>query len=199
MIKTALGTLRFVVLLLAGCAGTPLPEEPRSPLGLDQQGELSFSVSQIGVLDRNVETTMTWQPARAGFSPKPDAGRTEIQAALVYEGGKIAEVGEPARQVEAELVLHLKTLDGTLDEVVPCLLRAPNVDFWICQGDLEALTGAFTVVDHPPGALVYTAWMRRDGDQVSGGVGAVVAATTELGEGQSTGVATGFQAGLWHE
>jgi hypothetical protein len=183
-----------------GCAEEEgVPVEQRTPIAFSDRSDLGFSVSEIPEIGRTVSAQMTWRPGSAGFEAEPATGTTPVDASLDYMGGSVVEVGTHVWQLEADLVLNVVTSDGSLDESLPCVLRARRVDFWICEGTINPKVGTFTVLDHPMGKLNYVGWIRRDGQQVMGGVGATVSTYEQLTETSATGTSTGFQAGLWVE
>jgi hypothetical protein len=197
---------RFATLVLFGALGSfgcaeeeGVPVEQRNPIAFDERSDLGFSVSEIFEIGRNVVAQLTWRPGSAGFEAMPATGTTPVYARLDYMGGSVVEVGTHVWQLEADLVLNVVTSDGSLNESLPCLLRARRADFWICEGTMDPKVGTFTVLDHPPGDLNYVGWIRRDGEQVMGGVGATVSTYEQLTETSATGTSTGFQAGLWIE
>jgi hypothetical protein len=195
------GFTRFVVFGVLGSLGCAEDEgvEQRTPIAFGDRGDLGFSVSEIPEIGRRVSAELTWRPGSAGFEAVPADGTTHIDASLEYAEGLVVEVGSPVWQLEADLVLNVVTSDGSLDESLPCLLRARRVDFWICEGSIDPKVGTFTVLNHPIGSLDYVAWIRRSGQEVMGGVGATVSTYEQLTEQSATGTSTGFQAGLWLE
>jgi hypothetical protein len=149
------GFTRFVVFGVLGSLGCAEDEgvEQRTPIAFGDRGDLGFSVSEIPEIGRRVSAELTWRPGSAGFEAVPADGTTHIDASLEYAEGLVVEVGSPVWQLEADLVLNVVTSDGSLDESLPCLLRARRVDFWICEGSIDPKVGTFKVLNNPIGSL----------------------------------------------
>jgi hypothetical protein len=182
------------------CARQPLADqEPRKSVGFREQSRLGFAVSDIADLDRPVSSTLDWLGPAAGFDPLPASGSTPVEVTLSYDGGFVVEVGEPPWEIEAQMVLIVRTADGSVNDTFPGPIRARALDQWVDYGTLSSLEGTFSVVGHPDGNLSYDAFMTRDGGQLTGAVGALVETEQKLSDTAETGTATGFHAGSWAE
>ena len=113
--------------------------------------------------------------------------------------GSVFEVGEPPWEIEAQMILTVTTADGSVNDTFPGPLKARALDQWVDYGTLPSLGGTFSVMAHPDGNLSYDAFMTRDGDQLTGAVGALVDTEQKLSDISATGTATGFHAGSWAE